>query len=65
MNSSGTEVSSVPKVGDKDLKTRTLQGIKKRLTAANVLDETFSFFTSKLVTSLYSETIADKYEQIP
>ena len=65
MNSSGTEILSMPKVGDKNLKTKALQDIKERLTAANVLDETFSVFTSKLMTSLYTETIADKCEQIP
>ncbi|KAI9569722.1 hypothetical protein HD554DRAFT_508207 [Boletus coccyginus] len=34
-------------VGDKNLKARALAAIKERLTEANVLDETFSLFTSK------------------
>jgi len=34
-------------VGDKDLKAKALAAIKERMTEANVLDETFSVFTSK------------------
>lgn len=37
-------------VGNEDLKAKALAAIKEKMTEENVLDETFSVFTSKLVT---------------
>lgn len=41
--------SKLSKVGNDSLKAKALEAIKERMGKANILDETFSVFTSKSV----------------